>query len=335
MFMSKYREDMAYKNTRKKKGCKNMKQKRFNFRLLSFTILSDDPKQEITRFTIPNFFVPLLAIMIILTVSLTTYLSFHYYKKSKQLAIDKEQLTTDLQEKEEISEQLFVEVGNLKEKEKEIQHQLDVLYELESQVKETVKDLPVSIEPSGGIDISISEQEAKLLEEQTFTVTAKISDLISRYKNTLKVVEKTNEELRFIPTEWPVTKNKITSKFGLRTDPFKRTSSFHTGVDIRGKVGDPVFAAAEGTVIQAEYFGGYGNYIVIQHSDVYTTSYAHLSKIDVEVGDKINKGEIIGAVGSTGRSTGPHLHYEIIKNGKPIDPYTYLSISDKVDEGES
>src|SRR5690625_4948438 len=88
-----------------------------------------------------------------------------------------------------------------------------------------------------------------------------------------------------------VAKNKITSEFSLRKDPYTRVSSFHMGVDIRGNIGDPVFSAADGEVLRAEYFGGYGNLIVIKHSNKHTTWYAHLSSIDVDVGDHVKKGE--------------------------------------------
>lgn len=311
-----------------------MKKRRLKWRSLSFTILSDDPQKKVTRFKVPRFFFPILALIIFITITITTYLFIHYFEESKKLALHNEQLISELNEEEQKSRQLITEVGALKEKELEVEQQLNMLYDLESQVKETMEDLPVSVEPSGGMDITISEEEAKLIHEEASELTTKASKLIQRYENTLEVIRKTNEELQFIPTEWPVAKNKITSEFSLRKDPYTRVSSFHMGVDIRGNIGDPVFSAADGEVLRAEYFGGYGNLIVIKHSNKHTTWYAHLSSIDVDVGDHVKKGEIIGAVGSTGRSTGPHLHYEIFEDGEPIDPYTYLSIFDNINKGE-
>ncbi|HHU19743.1 MAG TPA: M23 family metallopeptidase [Bacilli bacterium] len=136
------------------------------------------------------------------------------------------------------------------------------------------------------------------------------------------------ENLLYIPTHWPTDPNKITSPFGPRNDPFNRSRAIHSGIDVRGKTGTPIYAAADGTVQLAQYHGGYGNTIIINHSDRYETLYAHLSKISVEQGDQVLKGDVIGELGSTGRSTGPHLHYEIIKSEKAVDPEPYLNFFD-------
>nr|WP_246187601.1 M23 family metallopeptidase [Ornithinibacillus caprae] len=152
------------------------------------------------------------------------------------------------------------------------------------------------------------------------------SDLIERYKETIKEVEEVNEALRYIPTAWPTVPDTITSDFGVRSDPFHLNDAIHSGIDVRGSIGTPVYAAADGTVTKAEYYGGYGNTIMIRHSDTYQTIYAHLSEINVDQGETVKKGETIGSIGSTGRSTGPHLHYEIIKDNEPVDPKTYINI---------
>ena len=301
---------------------------------LSFIVLPNDPNNKVINFNLPRLFIPTLMIMTLLLLGTVSILFFHYYNKSEQLVIDNEILSTNLIEEQAKKEQLIAEVHDLRVKEERIHHQLDVLYELEYQVIETMKDLPVSVEPTGGIDLIFSDQVTQLLLDHSSSLSGKVSELIYRYNQTLDVLEKTNYELQFIPTTWPVKKNKITSKFGLRTDPFLKRTTFHTGIDIRGNTGEPVYATAKGEVIFANYSRGHGNYIIIKHSDQDETRYAHLSKVDVQVGDSVEKGEQIGAVGSTGRSTGPHLHYEIIENGDPVDPMHYLSIFDKIEEGE-
>jgi murein DD-endopeptidase MepM/ murein hydrolase activator NlpD len=118
---------------------------------------------------------------------------------------------------------------------------------------------------------------------------------------------------------WPVT-GTITSPFGWRSNPFGGGPEFHQGLDIAAPTGTTVTAAAGGTVIMAQWYGGYGNYILIDHGGGYSSGYGHLSAIYVSVGQSVQRGQAIGAVGSTGQSTGPHLHFEIRIAGKPVDP---------------
>lgn len=118
---------------------------------------------------------------------------------------------------------------------------------------------------------------------------------------------------------WPVT-GTITSPFGWRSNPFGGAPEFHQGLDIAAPSGTTVTAAAAGTVIMAQWYGGYGNYILIDHGGGYSTGYGHLSAIYVSNGQSVSRGQAIGAVGSTGQSTGPHLHFEIRIAGKPVDP---------------
>ena len=123
--------------------------------------------------------------------------------------------------------------------------------------------------------------------------------------------------------EWP-KKGVITSYFGVRTDPIKFTKIFHSGIDIRGTTGDAVYAAADGVVAYTGWTSIYGNFILIKHSNEFVTLYGHLSSIDVQKDDKVTTEKIIGKVGSTGRSTGPHLHFEVRKNNVPVNPIPYL-----------
>lgn len=130
------------------------------------------------------------------------------------------------------------------------------------------------------------------------------------------------EEAEATPDFRPVA-GRVTSPFGRRRSPFSRRVNYHTGVDFGAPYGTPVHAAAAGTVIQAGYHRGYGKLIIIEHG-TYTTYYAHLRKYHVKKGDTVEKGQKIGEVGSTGYSTGPHLHFEIHKDGIPINPMLML-----------
>ncbi|WP_339694141.1 M23/M56 family metallopeptidase [uncultured Roseivirga sp.] len=117
---------------------------------------------------------------------------------------------------------------------------------------------------------------------------------------------------------------RTTSTYGMRKDPVTKEDKMHKGVDFSAKTGTPVIATASGTVEKVESLkGGYGNYIQLKHDDQYQTLYAQLSEMNVQVGDKVEKGQLIGKVGNTGHSTGPHLHYEVIKAGEKVDPKDY------------
>ncbi|WP_174280523.1 M23 family metallopeptidase, partial [Sphingomonas bacterium] len=131
-----------------------------------------------------------------------------------------------------------------------------------------------------------------------------------------------------IPSVQPVTALKFTSNYGIRSDPFLGTARFHAGVDIPGPVGTPIYATADGTVAHAERMGGYGNMVEIDHGKGIATRYGHLSKFLVEPGTHVARGQLIALMGSTGRSTGPHLHYEVRIDGHPVNPAPFLTSGD-------
>ena len=117
---------------------------------------------------------------------------------------------------------------------------------------------------------------------------------------------------------------RITSEFGTAMHPVLKVERFHRGIDFSASLGTPVYAGGDGVVVEASEHKGYGLRIIISHDEVYETLYAHLSSIEVKVGQNISAGDLIGKVGSTGVSTGPHLHYEILRNGESVNPRTYL-----------
>ena len=129
------------------------------------------------------------------------------------------------------------------------------------------------------------------------------------------------------PDAWPVDGGWMSSLFGYRTDPFTGKKAFHGGVDIAGRKGSAIQAAAAGVVTHSERKAGYGLSVKVRHAGGYTTVYAHADTLLVEVGDKVKKGQAIATVGSTGRSTGPHLHFEVLQNSKRVDPKKFLRAS--------
>ena len=147
---------------------------------------------------------------------------------------------------------------------------------------------------------------------------------LSSYESIYEKVKTNIDRIRHIPSIRPVEGGYLNSSFGYRQDPIDNVRRFHQGQDITVPTGTPIYAPADGVVKRAYYIGGFGNHIKLEHSSGYSTTFAHLSKIFVRHGQKINRGEIIGESGNTGRSTAPHLHYEVHYHGNPKNPLDYF-----------
>jgi murein DD-endopeptidase MepM/ murein hydrolase activator NlpD len=128
------------------------------------------------------------------------------------------------------------------------------------------------------------------------------------------------------PNLWPV-EGQVTASFGERIDPFNGEGAFHSGVDISSAYGSPVVAPADGVVTFSDLLGGYGRAIMIDHGNGISTRYGHLSGFAVTAGQHVHRGDVIGYIGTSGRSTGPHLHYEVRINDTPVNPYKYLRMT--------
>lgn len=135
---------------------------------------------------------------------------------------------------------------------------------------------------------------------------------------------------RSLPIGMPLTVIDISSTYGRRTDPFTGQAAVHTGLDMRAATGTPVYVTAAGTVVNASRNGGYGNMVEVDHGNGIITAYAHLSAISVRVGQEVAMGAIVGRAGSTGRSTGPHLHYEVLRDGRTTDPLPYVRTGQEI-----
>ncbi len=177
--------------------------------------------------------------------------------------------------------------------------------------------------------------------EQDVEKYAELSELVDDMETLSRVIEDRELKLNLMedlilnsdlqkevqPSGYPVKGGYISSKYGERTDPFTGAKSYHDGVDLAGRVGANVEAAASGIVIFSGEKQGYGKVIKLHHGNGIVTLYAHNKRLLAEVGDYVTKGQKIAAVGSTGRSTGPHLHFEVQLNGKTVDPEKYLHAS--------
>jgi murein DD-endopeptidase MepM/ murein hydrolase activator NlpD len=173
---------------------------------------------------------------------------------------------------------------------------------------------PSDISSEGKMVPSFSES----LQEYNYLVNADKLAISNRRSRRLGGVNAT-------PSLWPV-EGRLADGFGHRADPFSGEGSFHKGVDITAPTGTTVRTTADGIVVQAEMVaGGYGRLVIVDHGGGLQTYYAHLSKISVHAGQELHRGDIVGLVGSSGRTTASHLHYEVHVGGTPVNPYRYLA----------
>lgn len=222
------------------------------------------------------------------------------------------------------------------------EEKLSELHSLESEVNsllvmindrgQTALSIPTSRSIDHSTLLAINDQnvvEPTVIDEaKDLTTDDEISSIIQEQMTNYKtLVEDVSSQLDFLecyPDFSPIS-GYITSNFGYRRDPFTGLTSFHRGVDITAPKNTEIHAAASGTVTYSGYNGNYGNMIVISHGYDYETVYAHNNKNVVKVGDQVTKGDLIGYIGSTGRSTGPHVHFEVHFEGKQINPRKTLT----------
>lgn len=161
--------------------------------------------------------------------------------------------------------------------------------------------------------------------DQTFTMLRNVLGSLEGHLSTVrKDVEKRESLMNATPSIWPVH-GWLSAGYGMRADPFTGERDFHPGLDISADKGTPIMATAAGTVELAAPSGDYGNLVIVDHGFGLVTRYGHLSKFEVWRGREVKRGDVLGYVGSTGRATGPHLHYEVLANGKLINPMQLLT----------
>lgn len=176
---------------------------------------------------------------------------------------------------------------------------------------------------------SMSESQlVKSLSEQVNNLILKTAYQEKSYKAIDLMVKNKVKLLAAIPAIQPVSNkdlSRIASGFGYRIDPVYKVTKFHAGLDFTAPQGTPIYATADGIVKEANFnAGGFGNHVVISHGYGYETLYGHMVRIKVKAGNRVSRGEVIGYVGNTGKSTGPHCHYEVHKGGQPVDPVYYF-----------
>ena len=267
-----------------------------------------------------------LGLVITLFISIFLYVSkaTTYQLSLKADSREKSSIIYSLEEESEIKTE---ELISLKSHTKELEQKTEVVNEKLMEIEKlqrTLEKMAGISSPSRGGSLGPEISLEGLNVENSMDI---LSEVLDDKKLELEIfiedLEVQFEYLKSVPDFRP-TSGRISSKFGNRRNPFGSGIRFHQGIDIANSRGTNIVAAAKGTVTFAGYKGGYGKAIIINHGHGYTTLYAHNSSLSANVGDKVNKGDIISKMGSTGRSTGSHLHFEIHKNNKPIDPMNII-----------
>lgn len=190
-------------------------------------------------------------------------------------------------------------------------------------------DLDPPAQAGGGMGGSLdvgegsSDDDYSLVRESIQQMASELTSLEGKSRELERIYEDRTLMLASTPSIWP-TRGYLSSSFGMRKDPFTGLRTMHQGVDISTQVGRPVVAPADGIVLFASRRGGYGNVIVIDHKFGFTTRYGHLQKFSVSPGKRVKRGDIIAYVGNTGKSNGPHLHYEVWVADRPTHPLNYI-----------
>ncbi|UMZ75175.1 Murein DD-endopeptidase MepM [Natranaerofaba carboxydovora] len=305
-----------------------------------FTVLIVPHSEKSSQsFKLPVVFVKIFSVMFAISVVLLMVFAYNYHnlvQDNKKLEVLREENT----EQE-------VKIDDFAKKTKKLEEELKTLMETENKIRELadLDDIEDDIDEQEEFnEVNLDRDNDELVrtghtrgseynsetngtvertEETIRLLSAQIPQQKENLENTKLSLAERQEELKHTPDYWPV-EGRISSSFGYRNSPITGARQFHDGIDIAAPHRTPVKAAANGRVQYASYRSGYGNLIVINHGYGYETHYAHLASFDVDRGEEVEKGEVIGFVGNTGNSTGPHLHFEIHVNNSPVDPKEYL-----------
>lgn len=230
----------------------------------------------------------------------------------------------DNREKTETIELLNQEIKKIEKQQEEIAQKQVQLKKIMGIKSENNRPIEPSRGGKGGLDNRVRVTDGNKVLQQTVEIQTRLAIQEKELDELLAQVNNNKAYFRSIPNQWP-TQGDISSEFGYRRSPFGGSgSSFHEGIDIANNSGVTVVAAADGTVIFAGWKGAYGKMLEIDHGYGFKTIYGHNSALLVEEGDKVKKGEEIARMGNTGRSTGPHLHFVVKKDGESQDPQIYL-----------
>ena len=200
---------------------------------------------------------------------------------------------------------------------------LRVMMNVDSDPPETTGGEQQANSAQGNVPLYRQDLLAKRMQSLADRIAEDVNLEEIRQQELILALRDNREFLVMTPSIWPA-EGHLTSGFGYRVNPFTGKSVLHAGVDIANRIGTPIVAPARGTVTFSGWQNAYGNSIIINHGNAITTRYAHMEKLLAKEGQVVNRGDVIGAIGNTGRSTGPHLHYEVRVGGVPVNPMRYI-----------
>jgi len=293
-----------------------------------FTIMIIPHNEEsVLNLRIPMYFFQFLSIVLIGGL-IAVFIWFNSLWKLQSDAAESSQLRTENRTLQEDIDQMAQETEELVEYVKHLE-------QLTMEVRQMV-DLPVDEQQEHEVLTYLGDNEQgrilasrggnPVIERNQANISHLHSFLPELSEDLFQLKEDVTDyklEMAATPSIWP-TQGRVTSEFGPRSAPFSGRREFHYGIDIAGPRGTPIYAVADGIIDLATYRRGLGNTVIIEHGYGYRTVYAHLSDFEVSEGQEIEEGELIGSMGSTGFSTGPHLHYEVHVDGVAVEPRDYL-----------
>lgn len=333
--------------------------KKFLSEKFYITVTPSSTENKIKNFSLHRYIIIATIIIVIISFGVLTCNYFYYKTKYQQtktkfqeyknnLSIEEIQeennnLKKNLLVLSQNTEELRAEINKIKDSNQDIKSILGKETEGKNEIAEPDKEIMITSlldynksvinqgVPMGGSELNLYYPKTNnLLTHIKGNITAVKANLENQkeIQNRLRedALEYKNEQ-QAMPTKWPLADNGncyVSSDFGWRRDPISSQQEYHNGIDIAVWYNTPVIAAASGKVIFVGWNGGYGWSVEIEHGYGYSTYYAHLNKIKVDKGDRVDSGEMVGLSGNSGKSTGPHLHYEVRKNGIPKDPRKFI-----------
>ncbi|MFN4072784.1 MAG: peptidoglycan DD-metalloendopeptidase family protein [Thermus sp.] len=303
--------------------------KRRSRRPVRYTLFLARSGGESRALSLPGWAVALFLALLTLWTGANLYL-WHRSREARTLEVRLQALSQEARRLSLALEAERAKNGALSEEARRTQRELEEIKKAIEELRRRAGLSPLNLLPvryqeggQGGGAVAVSPSEDALAGWAE--VRAEVLDLKNQLREVVPALERTLEVERSLPRGLPLRGYEgITSFFGMRKNPFGPGYEFHDGLDLAAPYGAPVYATGSGVVAQAGWMGAYGLAVLLDHAEGYQTLYGHLSRLAVRPGQRVEKGQVLGYVGSTGRSTGPHLHYSVYRHGTPRDPRPYL-----------